>query len=263
MNEKQQKLLEELPSLGTWHHTIDLGYGIKTAQHMHSGYDPEERWNIIAPYIPEDLTGKSVLDLGANSGYLAMKMKKRGASRVVAVDFYEGAVRQIRFIAQWYGVDIEIIQEDVHAYCLTTEERFDYVIFLGLFYHLRYGTLVLDRLAEMTRSRLFFQTILIGPESPDFEPDENYTWEDINGKMQSENFPKLYFIEKKFNHDLSNWWFANEAAAVSLLRNAGLKITAQPGGIFVCEPDQPLGKKIYNKCVFPRHGKPGSQILPE
>jgi len=100
MDDYHKKLLDELPSLGTWHHIIDLGEGIKTSKHQHSGYDPEKRWKHIEPYVPKDLTGKSVLDLGCNSGYLSMKMKKRGASRVVAVDSFEKSNKTNRIRCQ-------------------------------------------------------------------------------------------------------------------------------------------------------------------
>lgn len=262
MDDYHKKLLDELPSLGTWHHIIDLGEGIKTSKHQHSGYDPEKRWKLIEPYVPEDLTGKSVLDIGCNSGYLSMKMKKRGAFRVVAVDSFEKAIKQTEFIAKWYNVDLEIIKEDVHAYCLTTDERFDYIIFLGLFYHLKYGTIVLDRLAEMTKSRLFFQTVSIGPQFEDFQPQDNYSLDDRTTMIKSDDFPKMFFIEKKFNNDLSNWWIANQPAIISLIRNAGMKILARPEALYVCEPDKPFGKKVYNKCVFPRYGKADGEILP-
>ena len=58
---------------------------------------------------------------------------------------------------------LEIVNADVHTYCLTTGERFDCVLFLGLFYHLKYPGLVLDRLAEMTKERFVLQSHSIGP----------------------------------------------------------------------------------------------------
>jgi len=262
MDDFHKELLKELPSLKTWHHIIDLGEGISTAKKQHSGYNPEDRWKLIEKHLPEDLTGKSVLDLGCNSGYMSMKMKKRGASRVVSVDSFITSIKQTEFISKWFDVDLEIIKDDVHAYCLTTDERFDYVLFLGLFYHLKYGTIVLDRLAEMAMDKLFFQTSQIGPNIQNFEPEENYTHDDRLKMIKSDDFPKMYFIEKKYNYDLSNWWIVNQPAIISLIRNAGLKIIAKEKAIYVCEPHNPLGKKIYDKCVFPKYGKPGGPISP-
>jgi len=256
-------LLKQLPSLDPWHHTIDLGDGITTTKMQHSGYNPEERWKAIEPFIPKDLTGKTVLDLGCNSGYLSMKMKKRGASRVVAVDVKKRNIKQAEFISKWFDVELELVNEEAHVYCLTNEERFDYVIFLGLFYHLKYGTLVLDRLAEMTKSKLFFQTVTLGSRLNNYEPIENYAENEKKKIVKSEDYPKLFFIENKFNNDLSNWWISNDAAVISLLRSAGLKIIARPSPqIHVCEPEKFFGKKIYPKMVFPKYGKKGGFIFP-
>jgi len=255
MDEYHKKLLEELPSLGHWHHAIDLGEGISTNQKKTAVYNPEDRWKLIEPYFPKDLTGKTVLDLGCNSGYFSVQMKKRGASRVVSVDSFEGAIKQTKFLSKWFGVDLEVIHEEAHVYCLTTDERFDYVLYLGLFYHLKYPVLVLDRLAEMAKSKLFFQTIFVQPD-PNFNPKENYSVEEMNKTINTLSFPRMMFLEKKFNNNLSTWWVSNQAAVVSLLRSAKLKIIATlEKGVYVCEPDNPYGKKVYSKLVFPKHGK--------
>jgi len=257
MDEYHKKLLEELPTLGHWHHSIDLGEGISTnPQKSTLVYNPEIRWNLIKAYLPNDLTGKTVLDLGCNSGYFSVQMKKRGASKVVAVDSFKGAVEQTKFLAKWFDVDLEVVQEEAHVYCLTTEERFDYVLYLGLFYHLKYPVLTLDRLAEMTKCRLFFQTIIASPSISDFEPEENYSYQEKNTKINTLEFPRMMFLEKKFNNNLSTWWVCNQAAVISLLRSARLKIVAKlEKGVYVCEPDNPYGKKVYSKLVFPKHGK--------
>lgn len=257
MNEYHKKLLEELPTLGHWHHAIDLGEGNYTNKEKVAVYNPETRWKQIEPYIPSDLSGKTVLDLGCNSGYFSIKMKQRGASRVVSVDSFEDiSIKQPKFLSKWFDVDLEVVKEDAYVYCLTTEERFDYVLYLGLFYHLKYPILILDRLAEMTKCRLFFQTIIVPPEISDFEPEENYSIEEKNTKINTLEFPRMMFLEKKFNNDLSNWWVCNQAAVMSLLRSARLKIVAKlEKTVYVCEPDNPYGKKVYSKLVFPKHGK--------
>ena len=117
-------------------------------------YDPIERWKLFEPYLPDDLNGKSVLDVGGNSGYFSLRMKQRGAGRCLMVEPILDFVDQAHFVFSQFGVEVETVNEDVHAYVLTTDERFDYVLFLGLFYHLKYPVLVLDRLAEMTRTYL-------------------------------------------------------------------------------------------------------------
>jgi len=258
LDEKHKKLLEELSNLGPWYHEIDLGHGIKTEAMANVAYNPEKRWKLMEPHIPKDLTGKTVIDLACNDGYFSIQMKKRGAKRVVGVDNREENLKKCDFLCRWFDVEVETILADVQTYCLTTDERFDYVFCLGLFYHLKYPVLVLDRIAEMTKSRLFFQTIRIdGPKVSNFIPKDDYTgvnkFNEINDEKE---FPKMFFIEKKFNGVLRNFWIPNDAAIYGLLRSAGMKIIARaaPVPLFICEPEFYYGKKIYDKCVFPSYG---------
>lgn len=60
LNEKQQHLAKELPELGNWHHYIELGDGLTTQPQKFATYNPEDRWNLIKPYIPDDLSGKTL-----------------------------------------------------------------------------------------------------------------------------------------------------------------------------------------------------------
>jgi tRNA (mo5U34)-methyltransferase len=79
MERKKQKLLKLVDEL-SWYHTIELGDDIVTKGYFdHRG--------LIGKYgIPENLSGKSVLDIGASSGFFSFEFEKRGAERVVAAD---------------------------------------------------------------------------------------------------------------------------------------------------------------------------------
>src|SRR5581483_11596494 len=49
-------------------------------------------------------------------------------------------------------------------------------------------------------------------------------------------WPKLYFVEKNFNGDESNWWFATRSCLKAMVRTSGFRSveeTANPE-IFVC-----------------------------
>jgi tRNA (mo5U34)-methyltransferase len=263
MDKRRQQLAARLPDLETWHHAIDLGDGVTTPTNPSGAYDPELRWKVMRPFLPDDLKGRSVLDLGCNSGYFSVKFKQLGADRVVAVDSARKAIRQATFLSEWFEVDIEIVHKDAHVYCLTCDERFDYVVFLGTFYHLKYGTLVLDRLAEMTRSILFFQTVRMDtlPHSP--EVQENLRYPDREMLLSSPEVPRQMFIERRFENDLTNWWVVNHAALHAFLRSAGLEIIEETEPeVVVCRPDRPLGKRVYDRCVFPIYGKKGGAVLP-
>jgi tRNA (mo5U34)-methyltransferase len=47
----------------------------------------------------------------------------------------------------------------------------------------------------------------------------------------------MYFIEKSYSNDPTNWWIPNRAAVESMLRSSGLKIEAHPEPeTWVCRP---------------------------
>ena len=70
-----------------WYHRIDLGHGVTT-----QGVDnsPER---LARVRLPTDLSGRSVLDIGAWDGFFSFEAERRGASRVVAAIITPGTER--------------------------------------------------------------------------------------------------------------------------------------------------------------------------
>ncbi len=256
-----ESIEQEMRSLGWWYQHFELPNGLRTGKG--EGYDAKARWNLIAPHVPADLADKTVLDLGGNAGFFSIQMKLRGASRCVLVDPFVEFNRQAQFAAAQFGVELEVINEDAHTYCLTTDDRFDYVIFLGLLYHLKYPGLVLDRLAEMTKHRIYIQSNIIGTKADIYQNKPNYERFVDDSILDNQAFPKLMFVENLYNGDATNWWIPNYAALEALVRSAGLKILDRPHPqVIVAEPEFHFGKVVYPKLVFPRYGKKGGALYP-
>ena len=263
MDPQTQAALDELDSLGWWYQHFQLPSGLWTGDGREPAYYPERRWEFIEPFVPADLAGATVLDLGGNAGYFSIQMMRRGAARCVLVDPFPEFVRQAEFAARQFGVKMDLICEDAHTYCLTTEERFDYVLLLGLLYHLKYPGLVLDRAAEMTKTRIYVATAVIGPEVEGPAKKPNYERLTDDDLLLDPGFPKLAFIEERYNNDPTNWWLPNHAALPALMRSAGLRVIARPHShVLVAEPERYLGKVVYEKLVFPRYGKQDGQMSP-
>src|SRR5919197_4584874 len=91
-------LKQQIESLGEWFHNLDM-HGVSTAPNHFLGNFPAIKWDQIAPSIPADLTGATVLDVGCNGGFYSIEMKRRGADRVVAVDTDTRHLAQARFPA--------------------------------------------------------------------------------------------------------------------------------------------------------------------
>jgi tRNA (mo5U34)-methyltransferase len=257
---RQDRAEEQVAALGWWYQHFQLPSGVWTGDGSGPAYEPGDRWKLFAPYIPDDLSGKTVLDVGGNAGYFSVQMKLRGAKKCVMVEPVIEFVDQARFVFSQFGVRVKIVDEDVHAYCLTTNERFDYVLFLGLFYHLKYPVLVLDRLAEMTKARLVFAAhISGGAEHAATDGGADVDREDV----LSATFPQLAFIEHTYRGDPTNWWIPNYQALEPLARSAGLKVLARPHPeMLITEPERRLGTARFRRLVFPRYGKTGGLVLP-
>lgn len=259
----KEAIEKEMRSLGWWYQHFEFPNGLRTGSGQEPGYDANARWNFIAPFVPQDLTGKTVLDLGGNAGFFSTQMKLRGASRCILVDPFVEFNRQAQFAAEQFKVELEIVNEDAHTYCLTTDERFDYVIFLGLLYHLKYPGLVLDRLAEMTRERIYIQSYIIGSEADRYQEKSNYERALDDPLLEDPAYPKLMFVENLYNGDATNWWFPNYSALAALVRSAGLKVIGRPHPqIIVAQPEVHFGKVVYSKLVFPRYGKKDAALYP-
>lgn len=228
----REEIRARVEALGPWFHNLDLA-GVLTAPTHFLGNYPAIKWQRFASAIPQDLTGQTVLDLGCNAGFYSMEMKRRGAERVLAVDFDEDYLAQARFAAEVEGLDIEFRRLSIYDVG-AIGERFDIVLFLGVLYHLRHPLLALDLIhRHVARDLLVFQSMQRG--SADVEPvAEDYDF------WQTEHFnrpgyPKLHFVEKRYAGDPTNWWIPNRAATEAMLRSAGFRITAHPEEeVYVC-----------------------------
>jgi tRNA (mo5U34)-methyltransferase len=128
--------------LGRWFHNLNLR-GVQTAPDHFLGDYPATKWRAFADAVPADLSGRTVLDIGCNAGYYSIEMKRRGADRVVGIDFDGTYLAQARFAAEVNNLDVEFRNMSVYDVA-ALRETFDLVIFMGVLYHLRHPLLALD-----------------------------------------------------------------------------------------------------------------------
>jgi tRNA (mo5U34)-methyltransferase len=228
----QDQIRRRVEELGQWFHNLDLG-GVKTAPDHFLGDYPEVKWQRFASAIPNDLTGKSVLDVGCNGGFYSIQMKRRGAERVVAIDMDEKYLEQARFAARVSGADIEFRNLSVYRVG-ELREQFDLVLFMGVLYHLRHPLLALELLHEhVVADLLVAQSMLRGSsQAIDVPPDFPFWERDV---FESEKFPCMYFVENRFANDPTNWWIPNRACFEAMLRSSGFAILDHPEHeVFIC-----------------------------
>jgi tRNA (mo5U34)-methyltransferase len=251
MSEPRTSQLEQkIAELAPWFHNLHLPDGTQTAPDHFLGDFPNFKWRELAPHIPEDLSGWRALDIGCNAGFYSFELARRGA-RVLGIDCDSHYLEQAQWASEQYGLQDRVSFRKMQVYDLAREPgSFDLVLFMGVFYHLRYPLLALDIVAQKTGKLMIFQTITLpGREvagQSDFRLNERET-------LLEPGWPKLAFIEERFAGDPTNWWIANHAGIEAMLRSAGLKITGYPGDeIYRCEPDHdsPSCMTTWNRAEY-------------
>jgi tRNA (mo5U34)-methyltransferase len=228
----RSEIAREVDRLGPWFHNMDLG-GVATAPNHFLGDYPRTKFARFAHAIPEDLSGKTVLDIGCNGGFYSIELKRRGAKRVVGLDSDPAYLAQARFAANVMGADIELIQMDVYD-VESLRERFDVVLFLGVLYHLRYPLLALDLVHHhVVGDTMIFQSMQRGSRDLAHVADD-YPFEERD-IFDEPGYPKLHFVEKSYSHDWTNWWIPNRACIEAMLRSSGFDIVENAEEeVYVC-----------------------------
>jgi len=153
----RDRILARIRDLRPWYHNVPLGEGITTKDlsdpnNFHAGEDvPTMLWKHIEPFFPPDLRGKRALDIGCNAGFFSFELRRRGAT-VLGIDIDQSAqtpfITQAEFCREVLGLDrIEFRRQSLLD--LPDSERFDFVLFLGVFYHIPNFCTALQKLAAI------------------------------------------------------------------------------------------------------------------
>ena len=136
--------LSEMTKRYSFYHVIDLGNGIFTP-------GIRELMSLQAPVIAEirraELQDKRVLDIGCRDGLFSFEAERRGG-RVLGIDSHL-SLAATEFLIPFLKSSVEM--QSLNVYDLQTEEKFDYVIFAGVLYHLRLPFAALKRIADAMR----------------------------------------------------------------------------------------------------------------
>ena len=134
------------------YHRMELPYGIVVPG--------DDRRPTARQIFTEDLTGKSVLDIGCNDGFMCFEAARRGAKRVLGVDVAGERIDRARRTADCLGLDVEFRVLDIETEPL--DEMFDYILCLNVTHHMRYPIATLHRLMDMTRDKLILEVAALG-----------------------------------------------------------------------------------------------------
>lgn len=238
------ELEERVRALDPWFHDLDL-HGVRTAPGHPLGNFLQDLWEQVEPAFPADMSGTTVLDIGCNAGFYSLQLHARGA-RVTGLEHDPHYLEQARFAAEVLGAEIEYLLMDVYDVD-RLDRQFDYVLFMGVLYHLRYPLYALDKVARLPRKRLVFQSMLRGPTGS-VALDSDYPITE-RGIFEDPRFPSMYFIERSYAGDPTNWWVPNQAGMEAMLRSAGLRIEQRVGSeVYYCSPMM-AGGAVYRSAT--------------
>jgi tRNA (mo5U34)-methyltransferase len=188
-----------------WWHSIDLGHGVVT-----KGVDNAQGERLSRLHLPADLSGRSVLDIGAWDGFFSFEAERRGAARVLAADYYSWhgtgwgtgqGKAGFELARQALGSRVEDVDVDVMDLSKERIGTFDLVLFLGVLYHLPNPLLALERVAAVTDGLLVLETVvdMVGFGRP----------------------AAAFYPGRELNGDPTNWWGPNQAAVCGMLQSVG------------------------------------------
>jgi tRNA (mo5U34)-methyltransferase len=150
--------------------------------------------------LPEDLSGKRVLDVGAWDGWFSFECERRGA-QVVAVDCV--ALDTFLEAKELIGSRVEYLTLDVNELSARRLGRFDIVLFFGVLYHLRHPLLGLERVVELCTDMALIESYVIAPEN-----------RAIPAVME-------YYERAELGGQIDNWCGPSPECLLSFCRSAG------------------------------------------
>jgi tRNA (mo5U34)-methyltransferase len=233
-----------------WFHTIDLGNGVRT-----KGIGVQSTGAEILP----EVSGRTVLDIGAWDGKFSFLAEQQGASKVIALDHYAWGVdfvargaywneciekgvfpdqtrdetdfwrpelpgrRGFEFAKEALNSSVEPLVTDFATTDLDALGQFDVVLYLGVLYHMKEPLTCLERVRSITKEVAVIETEAVHLQGMEHE-----------ALMQ-------FHAGSTLQTDFGNWYVPTIEALHQLCRVAGFSkietvhgppeaLPAEPGG---------------------------------
>jgi len=188
-----------------WFHSLDLGNGLFAPGHVTR---EALRCQLEYLHFPDDLTGKSFLDLGSWDGFYAFEAEQRGAARVLATDWFcwhgagWGNKRGFLLAREILGSKVEDMDIDIMDVCPERIGLFDVVFFSGMLYHMRDPIKAIQNAVSVCKRYLILETAV--------------------GMEQLEE-PVMLYLPRVPGNDQSNYWRPNPPLVKLWLQELGFK----------------------------------------
>ena len=127
-----------------WHHSFEIVPGVTS----NGTYNPSGLWKRLN--LGREIAGKRVLDLGARDGFFSFQCEALGAD-VLAVDYVDKEATGFAVAAELRQSPVKFINRNVYDLRASELGTFDYVLMLGLIYHLPDPYLALEILRSLVK----------------------------------------------------------------------------------------------------------------
>jgi tRNA (mo5U34)-methyltransferase len=197
--EEMQELLDRQ---GSWFHSFEFSNGCKT-----SGRDFSDR-KLNALYLP-DLTGKSVIDVGAFDGFYSFQAERLGAKRVTACDYFvwtwpgSNARSNFELVRQITSSRVEDLTLSVENLSTEKAGTYDITMFLGVLYHAPDMIGYLRNVKSVTSELVVIETLV--------------------DALHIEEPVARFYPPGSLNNDSTNWWGPNIACVIGMLHHVGFR----------------------------------------
>lgn len=219
---KEEKIRALVDSVPTWYHRFEVYPGVFTPG-IHS-VDASKTLDLMG--VERNLEGKRILEIGTWDGAYAFELASRGA-KVIAVDIHHPDRSGFNIGKMITKSDVRYVRTSVYDIDKSFATEFDIVIFMGVYYHLRYPLLAFDRIYGVLKNKgtLFF-------EGEAFSHYAEYG----TGRKTSivvrcllpfvahSNLPLILFYWGNYKKDKSNWHIPNTAALEAWLIASGFTV---------------------------------------
>lgn len=156
-----------------------------------------ERWQSFQ--LPQDLSGKTALDIGPWDGFFTFSLERAGAE-VTAIDYVD--LDTFRMLHRAFQSKARYLRNDVYELHPATHGVFDYVLLLGVLYHLKYPIEGLERVCAVTRHTCIIDTFVSDAPEGEILTAEFYESTELAGQFD-------------------NWWGPTPATVIAWARTAG------------------------------------------
>jgi tRNA (mo5U34)-methyltransferase len=188
------ELKKMLDSVSEWYHTFKFDNVITPNARTDEIYQ-----NWISQAIPLNLENKRILDIGKADGYYSFLCEHRGAKKIVATDFspdlfpgFFTAQKILNSKVEYRNVFVENLEQ--------IDEKFDIVMFLGVYYHLSNPILALEKIFKFVTDHVIFSGPILNTDDP---------------------LMAYYDPFELHPNDDSNWWVASPSCILQSAKRIG------------------------------------------